>query len=77
LVTSKALRRFEAFLRLFLRPYFKVISMRCRGGNGSGAASSDIGGSGIVIISYIIGNTATTYDSMVDVPGITTVTSQS
>ena len=47
------------------------------GGNGTGAASGDIGGSGIVIISYIIGNTITSYDSMTDVPGITTVTSQS
>jgi hypothetical protein len=46
------------------------------GGGGGGAwntgtgAAGGTGGEGIVILSYTVDNTASTYDSMVDVPGI-------
>ena len=49
------------------------------GGGGNSNTASYIGGaggSGIVILSYTVNNTISTYDSMVDVPGITTVSAQ-
>jgi len=46
------------------------------GGGGNQAVTSPSGGSGIVILSYTYANTISTYDSMVDVPGIPSVTSQ-
>lgn len=46
------------------------------GGGGNQAVTSPSGGSGIVILSYTYANTISTYDSMTDVPGIPSVTSQ-
>ena len=46
------------------------------GGDGGNTNSGYAGGSGIVIISYILADSISTNDSMVDVPGIPAVTSQ-